>query len=225
MKRNIFRKALALGICGAGICAFSCLSLAQGNAEAVLPLDEAGAEMTALADAGVEEADAQRIRSMREREDGEDVIEVEFSYENNSYEYMLRESDGMILEWSIEGRSAGDATAELTLLAEDAAPGGDPSAEVQTEVLPEAGLSGEPAAADSGVRITADGTELIGYEQAMQIVLEDSGIAAGDAEFSKIKFEYDGRYYDYEFELREGRTEYEYKLDAQTGDILEVERD
>ena len=46
-----------------------------------------------------------------------------------------------------------------------------------------------------------------------------------EAELAKVKFEYDGRFYDYELELREGRAEYEYKIDAQTGEIVEVERD
>ena len=145
-----------------------------------------------------------------------------------SYEYMLRESDGMILEWSIEGRAVGEATAELTLIDDGAAAPtdaqkSDATGEAQTEADPSA--EGQTEAGLPVVKTTADGTELIGYEEAVRIALEDSGIAEADAELAKIKFEYDGRFYDYELELRAGRAEYEYKIDAQTGEIVEVEND
>lgn len=263
MKKEMLGKKFAAVLCAAGFCAISGVvpantALAQENV--ALPLDEAGAEAIALADAGVAEADAARLRTMREREDGEDVVEVEFSFGDNSYEYMLRESDGMILEWSIEGRAVEDAMAELTLTGDGAVLAGGASAEAQgngaaaeaqnndvavetqTEADPaaegqtEAGTSDGNAAGDGAqgdsmaagsavVKTTADGTELIGYEEAVRIALDDSGIAEADAELAKIKFEYDGRFYDYELELREGRAEYEYKIDAQTGEIVEVERD
>ena len=230
MKKEMLGKKFAAVLCAAGLCVISGAmpaNVALAQEDVTLPLDEAGAEAIALADAGVEEADAARLRTMREREDGEDVVEVEFSFGDNSYEYMLRESDGMILEWSIEGRAVEEAVAELTLMNDDAltdgtlanAQGNDAAVDVQTEAdssaegqtdvgTPDgnaagAGAQGDSAAAGSAVvKTTVDGTEL-----------------------AKIKFEYDGRFYDYELELREGRAEYEYKIDAQTGEIVEVERD
>ncbi len=250
MKKRVLGKGFAATICVAGLCAFSSTALAQENV--ALPLDETGAETIALADAGVEETDVSRLYAVREREDGENVVEVEFSCGDNHYEYMLRETDGMILEWSIEGRAVKDAVVELTLSGGEAAlsgsgasadtQGSGTAAEVQTEVDPSAegqaaadtpdgntdgddAQGGSAAAGSAVVKITVDGTELIGYEQAVQIALDDSGIAEADAELAKIKFEYDGRFYDYELELREGRAEYEYKIDAQSGEIVEVERD
>lgn len=254
MKKEMLGKKFAAVLCAAGLCVISGAmpaNVALAQEDVTLPLDETGAEAIALADAGVAEADAARLRTMREREDGEDVVEVEFSFGDNSYEYMLRESDGMILEWSIEGRAVEEAVAELTLTGDGAvsadgasadAQGSGTTAEAQTEANPsgegqtEAGTwdgnaAGDGAQGDSMatgsavVKTTVDGTELIGYEQAVRIALDDSGIAEADAELAKIKFEYDGRFYDYELELREGRAEYEYKIDAQTGEIVEVERD
>ncbi len=235
MMKRMLGKGFAAVFCAAGFCAISGAALAQENV--ALPLDEAGAETIALSDAGVAEADVSRLRTVREREDGEDVVEVEFSYGDNSYEYMLRETDGMILEWSIEGRAVEEATPELTLTGDAASSGAqktDASGEAQTEQ--DASAEGQTdagaadgnaagAAAGSAVKVTVDGTELIGYEEAVQIALDDSGIAEADAELAKLKFEYDGRFYDYELELRDGRAEYEYKIDAQTGEIVEVERD
>ncbi len=231
MKKRMLGKGIATVICAAGICAFSGAALAQESV--ALPLDEMGAETIALSDAGAAEADVTRLRAVREREDGENVVEVEFSYGDNSYEYMLRESDGMILEWSVEGRAVEEATPELTLAGDAASAGGqkaDAANDAQTEQDTSAENQTGTGAADtnaagSAVKVTVDGTELIGYEEAVQIALDDSGIAEADAELVKLKFEYDGRFYDYELELREGRAEYEYKIDAQTGEIVEVERD
>lgn len=231
MKKRMLGKGIVTVICAAGICAFSGSALAQENV--ALPLDEAGAETIALSDAGVAEADVTRLRTVREREDGEDVVEVEFSYGDNSYEYILRESDGMILEWSVEGRAVEEATVELTLTGDAASADGqkaDAENEAQTEQDASAEGQTDAGAADgntagSAVKVTVDGTELIGYEEAVQIALDDSGIAEADSELAKLKFEYDGRFYDYELELREGRAEYEYKIDAQTGEIVEAERD
>ena len=86
MKKRMLGKGFAAVVCAAGICAFAGTALAQEDV--ALPLDEAGAEAIALEDAGVQQADTTRLRSTREREDGEDVVEVEFSYGDNSYEYM-----------------------------------------------------------------------------------------------------------------------------------------
>lgn len=171
---------------------------------AELPLDEAGAQETALADAGVEEADAWNLRTKPDRENGEDVVEVEFSAGDNSYEYVIRESDGMILEWSIEGKDAGNALAELTL---------------------EAGAPAQDGTGQETEGTAADGTVLIGIGAAKEIVLQDLGADAEDAVFRKLKFEYDGRFYEYEMELYLGRAEYEYTVDAQSGQILEFEED
>ena len=49
--------------------------------------------------------------------------------------------------------------------------------------------------------------DVIGTERAQAIVLEHSGISAGDAEFTKV--ELDGSEYDIEFIAPDGKYEYE----------------
>lgn len=63
--------------------------------------------------------------------------------------------------------------------------------------------------------------DVIGTERAQAIVLEHSGISAGDAEFTKV--ELDGSEYDIEFIAPDGK--YEYEISSYTGDILEYKRD
>lgn len=253
MKRwSSFQRKCAPMLCGvlSGISVLSA-SVCVCAADMDQAVDEVTAQEIALEDSGIQEADAQRLRTKYEREDGEDVIEVEFSCDGIGYEYMIRTWDGMILEWSIDGRDVGSASAELYL----AEKGADTQSGSGDGVQPgdtqsgaeepghehthhthhthhtqsgaeESGLeSADSTRSDTGARIAADGTELIGIEAAKEAVLSDSGFAPENAEFTKLKFEFDGRFYVYEIEVREGHSEYEYTLDAQTGDITEFERD
>ena len=217
MTVDIFQKKFRTVLCCVlGLCLLPVEAYAQDSAPAI---DETAAQAIALADAGVEEADAGRIRTRRDREDGEEVIEVDFFYEDNEYEYVIRTWDSMILEWSIEGRDLTDAVAELYLAQ------GPDGAQQENGAPQEDGQTAgaDPAAQAAGTKITADGTELIGLEAAKEAVLEDSGMAEED--LTKMQFEYDGRYYDYKFELRQGRAEYEYTVDGETGEIVEAEMD
>lgn len=78
-------------------------------------VDMKTAEETALADAGVTADMAERLRTETEWEDGEAVYEVSFLADAVEYEYVIREADGMILEWEMKGRDVGAATAEKSL--------------------------------------------------------------------------------------------------------------
>ncbi len=194
-------------------------------------VDEEKARQIALADAGVKEEDVQRLSARYEHEDREEVISVEFICDRIEYEYTIRESDGMILEWSIEGMDVGSTVMELSLSGE-ASPAGDSqsgTADDQSDVSAAAddGSTADPDAAKAGQNtlIAIDGGSIIGIEAAKDIVLQDAGVSPEDVMFTKIKFEYQGRYYDYEIEMSEGRSEFEYTLDAETGDIIESEND
>ncbi len=81
----------------------------------------------------------------------------------------------------------------------------------------------EAPAAESG----SDEQELIGEEKALEIALKDAGIKQDDTTFSKVELDYDddtGRQ-EYEVQFNVGTTEYEYNLDAITGEITEKDID
>ncbi len=63
----------------------------------------------------------------------------------------------------------------------------------------------------------------ITIEEAKSIALKHAGVSASDAVFKKTKQDYDDGRYIYEIEFNVGRTEYEYEIDAETGQILEYE--
>lgn len=166
--------------------------------------DASEAEKIAFSDAGTEADQAERLKTEAEWEDGEPVYDVSFTVRGIEYEYLIREKDGMILEWEIEGRDIGDAVAEESLKDDPEKP--------------------EDSAADETEPTWGTDT-LIGMERAREISLSDTDLDVSEVTFTKIKFERDRREVTYEIEFYQGRTEYEYTIDAYSGEILEMERD
>ena len=62
-------------------------------------------------------------------------------------------------------------------------------------------------------------------DEAKAIALKHAGVSASSATFQKAELDRDDGRLEYELEFRSGGVEYEYKLDAVNGTILEAERD
>lgn len=69
------------------------------------------------------------------------------------------------------------------------------------------------------------GSAYIGMDRAKTIALEHAGLTAAQAAFTHASMDRDDGRTVYELEFRQGRTEYEYKIDAATGRILDHEMD
>ncbi len=229
-KSPFFGKCIAAIVGTAALLSFDAASVfAQDSLQ--LPLTQNDAEALALLDAGIDSADAERVRAKQEREDREDVVEVEFICQNDAYEYTIRCADGMILEWQVEGRDVSDAAPEQSLGRADrdaqAAPFGDAGTAETTDTekgaAEKSAADGNTAAGEENA-VAADGTVLIGLSRAKEIAraqMEDDAL-----EFTKLHFELDdGRYYDYEFEFYSGNRMYECTIDAQTGEVIQLEMD
>ena len=62
-------------------------------------------------------------------------------------------------------------------------------------------------------------------DKAKAIALQHAGLNESEVRIKKVKLDYDDGRADYEIEFRKGRTEYEYKIDAVDGTILEFDMD
>lgn len=200
------KNVLAAGMLGALMIFGANTALAAGETATVsrsggAAVDAEGAETAAFADAGVTADQAERLHTKAERENGESVYEVSFTVDGVEYEYLIREEDGSILEWEIDGRDIGDAVAEESLK-QDA-----------------------KGTEESGTESPQQADTLIGLERAREIAVSDAGLNMEDVSFSKIKFEKDDHKVVYEVEFYQDREEFEYKIDAVSGEILEMERD
>ena len=68
-------------------------------------------------------------------------------------------------------------------------------------------------------------TSYIGEDAALTAALTHAGLSASDISRQKVEFDFDDGYAIYEIEFRSGRYEYEYEVDAVSGQILKSEMD
>ncbi len=70
-----------------------------------------------------------------------------------------------------------------------------------------------------------DTSKFIGEEKAKQIAIEKAGITSDGANFVRVELDRDNGIWHYEVEFRQGRTEYDADIKADTGEIISFETD
>ena len=189
--------ALALTGCGGGT--------AGGQAE-YIGIDAAKA--VALESAGVAEDDAVFSTAGLDKRNGMDYYAVDFTAGGQSYEYDIDAVTGVVID-----SSSGGGTAETPAAGDD---DGTASAPAAASPSPSAGQTTGGQAAATAV------TE----EQARETALSHAGLTADQVTFVRSKLDRDdGRLmYDVEFYTSDYK-EYDYEIDAATGEILSYDYD
>ena len=189
--------ALALTGCGGGT--------AGGQAE-YIGIDAAKA--VALESAGVAEDDAVFSTAGLDKRNGMDYYAVDFTAGGRSYEYDIDAVTGVVID-----SSSGGGTAETPAAGDD---DGTASAPAAASPSPSAGQTTGGQAAATAV------TE----EQARETALSHAGLTADQVTFVRSKLDRDdGRLmYDVEFYTSDYK-EYDYEIDASTGEILSYDYD
>ena len=187
--------AIALG----GIGVYAAGQLAKAAA-----ITEEDAYRFALADAGVNAENAALLHAEYEIESGTPVYDVEFVADDVKYDYDIKAEDGTVLKKEADPVRSSDRTVPE-------APA-DPAAS-------------EPIQADAPVPETSAAeqtVQVITEEEAVAAALEKAGKAKDEVVFTEIKRDHDdGReVYDIEFTVP-GEMEYDYEIDAVTGEIRE----
>ena len=187
--------ALALTGCGGGT--------AGGQAE-YIGIDAAKA--VALESAGVAEDDAVFSTAGLDKRNGMDYYAVDFTAGGRSYEYDIDAVTGVVID-----SSSGGGTAETPAAGDD---DGTASAPAAASPSPSAGqTTGGQAAA-------------VTEEQARETALSHAGLTADQVTFVRSELDRDdGRLmYDVEFYTSDYK-EYDYEIDAATGEILSYDYD
>ena len=189
--------ALALTGCGGGT--------AGGQAE-YIGIDAAKA--VALEAAGVAEDDAVFSTAGLDKRNGMDYYAVDFTADGQSYEYDIDAVTGVVID-----SSSGGGTAETPAAGDD---DGTASAPAAASPSPSAGQTTGGQAAATAV------TE----EQARETALSHAGLTADQVTFVRSELDRDdGRLmYDVEFYTSDYK-EYDYEIDASTGEILSYDYD
>ena len=178
------------------IVAFATIQAGAGvNANKTLGMDK-GVNI-ALNDAGLRAEDVSNLSAHYDTEDGVPVYEVKFTAGGFSYEYQIKASDGTIIEEDI------DAATKTRL----------------TEPHPTAKHTQDGTSDNS----TAAGK--ITKAKAKELALAHAGVSASKATFVEAKLDYEDGVQVYEIKFYSGSTEYDYEINAETGEILSFDKD
>lgn len=186
-----------------------------------LSIDEA--RELALNDAGVDESQAEISREALSQDNGIWVYEFRFRTEQARYEYLINANTGevrsMVKEIFVYPSSE---PVEQSLPAIES----DPPAETgpQPSATPQPVQSTAPTATPAPTP-NLPTSKYIGVNRAKAIALEHAGLSASEARFTQVGMDREQGTTVYEIEFRQGRVEYEYKIDAATGRILDYEWD
>ena len=153
------------------------------------------AKAIALSDAGLSAASVTFTEAKQDLDDGVPNYDLDFYTATHEYDYEIDAQTGAIMDKSVE---VNEHAVRETKTAATAAP-------------------------------TAAATEVsrgfIGVDRAKSIALGHAGVSASSVSFSKAKLDDDDGRGVYEIEFYVGNTEYDYKIDAYSGGIIEYDID
>ena len=136
------------------------------------------------------------IKTDTELENGIEVYNIEFSYENKEYDYKINSSNGEIVEY--------DSDIEDYDITQQQATKGNKS------VTPNNQNS-------NNSKITV--------EKAKEISLKHANLKDNQVVFDKTEMDYDNGVQVYDIEFHYNNVEYNYEIDANTGNILSYSQD
>lgn len=165
-------------------------------------IGEDRAKEIALNDAGVSSAEAKMMNVEFDYDDGAAVYEVEFIANNKEYEYEIDAVTGDILEKDVERTNKGRRGGNDRYRDYD-----DDDDDYDDEY-------------DDDYPVNNDSSKYIGSEKAEKIALTDAGLKGKNVKGKKTKLDYEDGTAVYEVEFRYSGMEYEYEIDAVSGDIL-----
>lgn len=173
-------------------------------------ITKAEAKDVALEDAGLYEADASALRVQLEFEDGRFQYEVDFYSNGTEYEYLIQAKDGDIIARDIDGGAGGNHYGQNLSQDFEKEPAVDGKNSVQAD------RTGSDANTSSNY---------IEVDLAKEIALNHANLNESDVRFVKAKLENDDGKAEYEIEFYSGKTEYDYTIDAVSGNIVEYDVD
>ena len=174
------------------------------NGEEQVTLEAAKA--AALTDAGLTASDVTYTKEGLDYEDGVSVYEIEFYTSTHEYEYEIHAASGTIHSRCVEPHSTG-----FGHHGEDH--GRNCNDYYCSSYWCDYCHNGGVAGAD------------IGAEKAINIALEHAGLSAENVTFTKTELDWEDGRAVYEIEFTSALTEYEYKVSAADGAVLEYEID
>ncbi len=146
--------------------------------------------------------------------------EIEFVSKDAGYDYGIDAVTGEILSMSCEAGSYNLADMSMGAASEETNPEGtQPPGGTDQEGT--GSMEGDMA--DGG--LPGEGNQYIGRNRAQQIALEHANFTEEDVRFVHSRLEFDDGIWLYDVEFRKDQAEYDYEIDAVTGEILQFDQD
>lgn len=212
--------AVMIGMGGA----YAAGQIAQNNS-----IDAATAQSFAFVDAGVLPENAQVIKSKFDFDDGMFLYEIEFVADGMFYDYHIKAADGTVLKKEVEGVKGYQATQVTnpgsgSSQAPQPAQPGSGSSQAPQQTQPGSGSSQTPQQTPQPVQPAQ--TAQISADEAFAKALAEAGVKEADAFLKKnhIDWENGAQVYEIEFFVKNADgsvTEYEYAVNAVTGNVVE----
>ena len=154
-----------------------------------------------MADVKLEETDISRLYVEKSVENGKDTYELKFSSGNTEYEYEILATDGKIIKTSFEHLPSLDGGNRVS------------SGNLRDDLLQQKNDNTLGVNED-----TSTNNQISQAEAAKQALARVPGASEKDL---KIELDYDDGKYKYEGDIIYDGREYEFEIDAVTGDFLE----
>ena len=169
---------------------------------------------TALNDAGVSEADTSRLKVSEDMDDGRKVYEIGFDVAEKEYDYEIQASDGAILSSDVETNEG--YTAAQNSGAQDDTSGQNAGAAQDDTSGTQDGTQSQQNANNAGTG-TAD--VAVSLEEATKIALDK--VPGSTEQDIRINLEQDDGRQKYEGDIIYEQKEYDFEIDANSGEVLE----
>lgn len=195
------------------------------------------AKQIALADAKVALKDVTFIKAELDNEDGRAVYEIEFYSGNVEYDYDIDALSGEIISNDFDIEDYSIPTQSAAAIQQTAAAPAQPQTAAPTQpqtaapTQPQTAAPTQPQTAVSTAAPTQPQTvapteaptqpaapSTISADRAKQIALSHAGV--GGANFTKVELDTDDGVQVYEIEFKVGNVEYEYDINAISGEII-----
>ena len=191
-----------------------------GNTQST-DIGESAAKEIAFKDAGVSAEQVQYLWSKMDYDDGKAVYDVEFVVNNIEYDYEIDAVSGVILSVDQEADHY-RMTNQTTGTSNSAQTGVQSSAQNSTSTAKTANQTAGNTQAASGA---AQQANYIGDQAAQEAALAHAGVSAQNVSFVRTKLDFDNGRWEYEVEFYDQGTEYDYSIDAVTGEVLAYDYD
>ncbi len=215
-------KIAGFAICAAliiGLCAFGAVRVNAGiNENQTIGMDK-GVNV-ALADAGFKSEEVANLTAHYDTEDGASVYEVSFNAQGYKYEYVVKASNGKIVE--ADRDALADSVADNSDEANAEKDSAEKSEQTQTQTSESTTAAKTETKSNTSENSSSSGSassNYIGVDKAKSVALSDAGLSAASVTFTKAKLDREDGVRVYEIEFFTQDKEYEYEINATDGTI------